>query len=151
MSGMSELPILSSAPDQLRHGITALPAGAVAAAVHPVQLIEQNFARQQDANQKSLLARVYGTHLPMKLHLEQVRHMRHALCVARGAVVRDGSRRCDGRRELRWLFAAPLQASRPTDRWHADRTRNEQRTQLDSAERGTVRTDGHMRMTPCIH
>lgn len=78
MSGVSELPIISSAPDQLRYGINASAASAAApiTAVHPVELIEQQYAKQQDANQKNLLARIYGSHMPMKLHMEQVRHTR---------------------------------------------------------------------------
>ena len=68
---LSELPILTNGPDQLRHGISSTAGGAPPSLTHPVQLIEQTFAKQQDANQKNLLARVYGSHLPMKLHMEQ--------------------------------------------------------------------------------
>ena len=73
---LSELPILTNGPDQLRHGISSTAGGAPPSLTHPVQLIEQTFAKQQDANQKNLLARVYGSHLPMKLHMEQVRKIR---------------------------------------------------------------------------
>lgn len=74
MSGVSQLSIVSGAPDQLRHGIGAAAQSASApAALHPVQAIESNFLRQQDANQKNLLARIYGAHMPMKMHMEQVR------------------------------------------------------------------------------
>lgn len=71
-SGVSQLPIISSAPDQLREGIGACAVGAVASAPHPVALIERSFALQADANNKAMLARVYGSHMPMKLHMEQV-------------------------------------------------------------------------------
>ncbi len=72
MSGLSSLPLVSSAPDQLREGIGASSAGASAPAPHPVALIEHRFHRQQDANQKALLSRIYGSHMPMKMHMEQV-------------------------------------------------------------------------------
>lgn len=73
MNGTSTLPILTNAPNRLAEGINAQPAGSVQQPVHPVEAIERQFARQADANQKNLLARVYGSHLPMKLHMEQVR------------------------------------------------------------------------------
>jgi hypothetical protein len=74
MDGVSTLPIASRLPDQLSEGIGAAGAGtAAASAPHPVALIEARFARQQDANRMALLSRLYGAHLPMKLHMEQVR------------------------------------------------------------------------------
>jgi hypothetical protein len=74
MDGVSTLPIASRLPDQLSEGIGAAGAGtAAASAPHPVALIEARCARQQDANRMALLSRLSGAHLPMKLHMEQVR------------------------------------------------------------------------------
>jgi hypothetical protein len=75
MNGLSSLPIVACAADQMSFGINAShggPAGETSA-VHPVQLIERHRPRQEDANQKNILSRIYGSHMPMKLHMEQVR------------------------------------------------------------------------------
>jgi hypothetical protein len=72
MSGISSLPIVSAAPDQLREGINASVIGSSIPLPHPVAAIEHQWARQQDVNQKALLSRLYGSHMPMKLHMEQV-------------------------------------------------------------------------------
>jgi hypothetical protein len=70
---LSSLPIVSGGPDQLAHGIGAAAPGSQTLAPHPVAQIEARFLRQQEANKRMLLSRVYGAHIPMQMHVEQVR------------------------------------------------------------------------------
>ncbi len=68
-------PIAQAVAVQYGAGATPLSASA-AAPVHPVAAIDARAAVQRDANQKNMLARVYGAHLPMQMHVEQVRETR---------------------------------------------------------------------------
>ena len=104
MSGLSHLPIVSNAPNQLAEGIGASSLGACAPAPHPVALIERSFALQQDANHKAMLSRVYGSPRPMTLHMELVGAQEHTrgdrgrLVIRRagGRTVAADRRRLDG-------------------------------------------------------
>eukprot|EP01006_Ploeotia_vitrea_P064144 TRINITY_DN87090_c0_g1_i1.p2 TRINITY_DN87090_c0_g1~~TRINITY_DN87090_c0_g1_i1.p2 ORF type:complete len:149 (+),score=84.76 TRINITY_DN87090_c0_g1_i1:29-448(+) len=71
----STLPIsmLSSSAAKLESSST--PANAhvndESSVSHPVQLIQSQAAANEQTTKKTMLARVYGVHLPMKLEMEQ--------------------------------------------------------------------------------
>lgn len=152
MSGLSHLPIVSNAPNQLAEGIGASSLGACAPAPHPVALIERSFALQQDANHKAMLSRVYGSHLPMKLHMEQVGAQGHRGRQGEAALSRGGGRwqQIGGGRSGKRLDPCPIRSDRShpiTSHAPAKRTAATVPCRATSAERAR---HSHLCVTPFV-
>jgi len=71
MEGLMQesIPVLAEPRDTLRNGLGTLKDEASPA--HPVQVIQEQYEIKQHQNKKFMLAKVYGTHMPEKMHIEE--------------------------------------------------------------------------------
>jgi len=77
MSGVTSVPVVSGARSVVLESASQTASASSAAeldggsAVHPVALIESQAPAQAAANQATMLARIYGQHVPIKMRMEQ--------------------------------------------------------------------------------
>jgi len=66
---LSAVPVTLLPRDELREGLGNLRADNTLS--HPVERIQQHYTKQSRANDKHMMARIYGSHLPIRLHMEE--------------------------------------------------------------------------------